>query len=155
MAINLNFSLRKPNSQDERNLGGWRRSIHRAWNTRKMNKHLKGGIYFLLFLIFLLPLLSVLNCEGWNAGSMAFKSCTYDTPFLREFGNTVIGWAYVASFMAGIPILIYFAIVAFPLWKIFRLYVPKKEKDVQESPQVVPNEKVKISFKLLVIPINL
>ena len=71
-----------------------------------MKKSMKARI-FIYFCAFVLPILFIINCEGWNAGGMSVKSCTIENYIFIEAANFVIGLLFLSSFMAFIPVLIY------------------------------------------------
>jgi small-conductance mechanosensitive channel len=75
-----------------------------------MKNSMKGRI-FTYFCAFILPILSVINCEGWNAGSMSVKSCTIENYVFIEAANLVIGLLFLSSFMLFIPVLVYVLLV--------------------------------------------
>jgi hypothetical protein len=65
------------------------------------------------FIAFALPIIGMMNCSGWNEGSMAVKSCAVDSPFLRSYANFYYGWLLLSAFMIGAPILAYGGIIVF------------------------------------------
>lgn len=58
-----------------------------------------------------LPVLALFNCSGWNEGSMQVATCIIDTPGLRDWSEILYGFLLLASFMAGIPLLIYLVVL--------------------------------------------
>ncbi|WP_137221143.1 hypothetical protein [Shewanella sp. MEBiC00475] len=75
-----------------------------------MKKSMKARV-FIYFCAFILPILFILNCEGWDAGGMSVSSCTIENFIFIEAANFVIGLLFFSSFMAFIPVLIYIFIV--------------------------------------------
>lgn len=74
-----------------------------------------------------LPVLALFNCSGWNEGSMRVATCIVDTPALREWAEILYGFLLLASFLAGIPLLIYLAfLIALALF--IRWALPKKPR---------------------------
>jgi len=55
----------------------------------------------------LLPILAMLNCEGWNEGSGTCTACLIDTPFLRGVAESLYGWLLLSAFTLGLPIFVY------------------------------------------------
>jgi hypothetical protein len=74
-----------------------------------------------------LPVLALFNCSGWNEGSMRVATCIVDTPALRDWAEILYGFLLLASFMGGIPLLIYLvmliAVALFIRWSL-----PKKPR---------------------------
>lgn len=57
------------------------------------------------------PIWGMMNCDGWNEGSGKVTGCDVDTPFLRAYAEGYYAFMLVSSFTAGVPILIYLALV--------------------------------------------
>ncbi len=53
------------------------------------------------------PVLVVLNCHGWNEGTMAVTGCLVDTPGLREAADTIYAIGLVSAFTLGLPLILY------------------------------------------------
>ena len=75
----------------------------------------KGFSWFLsrlpfYFLFFVCPILGMMNCEGWNEGTMAAKTCLIDTPILHAYANFYYGFIAISSFMIFFPVFMYIAI---------------------------------------------
>ena len=73
-------------------------------------------VFWLVFLSSLIvfvagPILVMMSCTGWNAGSMAVQSCTPDFAFIRALADGFYGFMLVASFALGLPILIYLFLI--------------------------------------------
>jgi len=58
-----------------------------------------------------MPILAMLNCEGFNEGSMAVETCFIDSDLIRGYANFYYGWLVISSFVLFIPIIIYIVIV--------------------------------------------
>ena len=65
------------------------------------------------FLGFVLPILSMLNCDGLNEGNMAVTSCVIDSDLIRSYASFYWGWLAISSFMLFIPVIIYILVVVF------------------------------------------
>lgn len=46
----------------------------------------------------LIPLAGMMQCQGWNEGSMEVQSCLIDTSFTREYANALYGVAVLFPF---------------------------------------------------------
>lgn len=85
------------------------------------------------------PFLLMVNCSGWNAGSMRVQSCTLNFPFAEDLANFAYGLMLLASFGLGIPLLIYFGFVvllSITLNRILRATMPSPP---EEPKGVVPD----------------
>jgi hypothetical protein len=73
---------------------------------------LKGSriVFILYFVAFVLPILGVMNCDGWNAGSMAVATCAIDNGLFRSYANLYMAFLFFSSFLVFIPVLIYIVI---------------------------------------------
>ncbi|MGR3813602.1 MAG: hypothetical protein ACU0AU_05880 [Cognatishimia activa] len=65
------------------------------------------------------------RCSGWNEGSMQVAACSPDWAWLAEMANSLYAFVLVASFMGGIPILIYLVIVLILSWILARVVIRK------------------------------
>ncbi|MEJ5217486.1 hypothetical protein WG622_04490 [Cognatishimia sp. D5M38] len=65
------------------------------------------------------------RCSGWNEGSMQVAACSPDWGWLAEMANSLYAFVLVASFMGGIPILIYLIIVLILSWILARVIIRK------------------------------
>ena len=63
------------------------------------------------FLAFVLPILFMMNCSGWNAGSVSVRSCYFENELMIEAANMVIGFLFISSFMGFLPIVVYALVV--------------------------------------------
>lgn len=77
--------------------------------TRKALRRWTMLASFLLFVV--APIWGMMNCEGWNEGKGRVMGCEIDTPFLRAYAEGYYVFMLVSSFTAGVPILIYLALV--------------------------------------------
>ncbi|MFT2112748.1 hypothetical protein [Marinomonas sp. 2405UD68-3] len=66
--------------------------------------------FVLYFIAFVLPVLGVMNCDGWNTASMSVKSCAIDSGVLRGYADLYTALFYFSSFLVFIPILIYIGV---------------------------------------------
>ncbi len=87
------------------------------------SKKVTLGIYFFAFV---LPILGMMNCSGWNEGSMVVESCIIDGTIFRAYADFYYGWLLISAFMAGAPILIFIGIVVF-LTKLISKRIDKLE----------------------------
>jgi len=60
---------------------------------------------------FLLPILGMMNCSGFNAANGAVQECYIDASFLRSYANFHYGWIMISSFIFFLPIIIYIILV--------------------------------------------
>jgi hypothetical protein len=79
-------------------------------------------------LAFGLPLLFMLNCSGWDTGSMHVDSCLIDLPGLREISNNLWGLLFASVFLLCIPFILYLAVIAAIIE--IPLFIIKKRKMV-------------------------
>lgn len=70
-----------------------------------------GVRIFVYFVGLVLPLLAMLNCEGFNEGSMAVKSCVIDSELVKAYASFYFGWITISSFMLFIPVFFYILFV--------------------------------------------
>ncbi|WP_020681020.1 hypothetical protein [Marinobacterium rhizophilum] len=72
----------------------------------------KAKIRWILYGVgFLLPMLALFGCDGFNEGSMKVSSCFIGFSAFEDFANAVYGFVLVSAFMLGIPILLYIGAV--------------------------------------------
>ena len=64
--------------------------------------------FYSLFFIF--PALGMMNCQGWNEGSMTSESCLVNTSFLQAYADFYYALVLFSSFMLLIPLVIYIVI---------------------------------------------
>jgi len=74
----------------------------------KKSEKISLAIYFIAFV---LPILGMMNCSGWNEGSMAVKSCVIDGNIFREYAEFYSGFLFISVFMMLIPVVIYAGVV--------------------------------------------
>jgi hypothetical protein len=58
-------------------------------------------------LLFLGPIVTMMNCSGWNEGSMKVARCAVDFPLARSLADTFYGIVLFSAFILGLPILAY------------------------------------------------
>ncbi|MGV7960883.1 hypothetical protein QPK13_07115 [Photorhabdus tasmaniensis] len=63
--------------------------------------------FIIFFIIFILPVISMMNCHGWNEGSMEVTECSINLWIVREYANFYYDFVLVGAFAMGIPIIIY------------------------------------------------
>ena len=74
---------------------------------------IKNGLFWLLSrlpfysLFFVFPVLGMMNCQGWNEGSMESKTCVIDGTIFHVYANFYYGFITFSSFMVFIPLLLY------------------------------------------------
>jgi uncharacterized membrane protein len=78
-----------------------------------MKKSKKISLAILYFIAFVLPILGIKNCPGWNEGSMAVHSCIIDGNIFREYADLYYAFLLLSAFLMGIPVIIYVGIVIF------------------------------------------
>lgn len=59
------------------------------------------------FLFFVLPIIAMNNCQGWNAGNMASKSCNTDHWIVYEYTDFYYAFVMLSSFALLLPLLFY------------------------------------------------
>lgn len=64
--------------------------------------------FYILFLV--CPVLGMMNCQGWNEGSMAVKSCVVNIGLLQVYANFYYALLLISSFALLIPLIIYVAV---------------------------------------------
>lgn len=57
------------------------------------------------------PALAMFNCTGWHEGSMAVSACAVDLEFLRDMANGAYAVVMIATFMGGVPVVIYLGVL--------------------------------------------
>lgn len=72
------------------------------------------------FIGLILPILGVLNCSGWDEGSMQVQSCYIDSEFIRSYANFYYALLIYSAFIMLIPIIIYIGIIV-----LIAKYLPK------------------------------
>jgi len=65
----------------------------------------------ILFIGLVMPILGMLNCKGFNEGSMKVKECFFDNELFKSYASFYFGWITISSFMMFIPVIIYIFIV--------------------------------------------
>jgi len=58
-----------------------------------------------------MPILAMLNCKGFNEGSMKVSKCFIDSSLIRSYASFYYGWLTISSFMMFIPVFIYIGVV--------------------------------------------
>ena len=77
------------------------------------------------------PVLLMMNCTGWNAGSGNVSSCLLDGYIFKEIANFLYTAVYFSAFALLLPILLYMGlIIAFVEITIKDL---KKETKIEEN----------------------
>jgi len=61
----------------------------------------------IFFIAFVLPLLGMANCNGWNEGTMTVKSCVIDGQLFRGYANVYYAFLLMSAFTVFIPIYLY------------------------------------------------
>ena len=112
-------------------------------------------VFSLLLFFFALPLLSVINCTSWSNNAMIPDACFIDSPEMRELVGVTMGWAFVSSFLAGIPILIYFGLLYWISSKIYTAVFNFQRILEKDRLRKKDMEKVKLSIRLLFVPRSL
>jgi hypothetical protein len=86
---------------------------------------------FLYFLLFVVPIFGIMNCDGWNEGSMSVKNCLIDGDIFRAYANFYYDLILISAFLLLIPLAAYIAVsIGFVelLIYIAKLYISKKSK---------------------------
>ncbi len=65
------------------------------------------------FIGFILPILGMMNCQGWNEGSGVVSDCIIDCILFRSYADFYYGLLLISTFMVLIPLGIYSIIVIF------------------------------------------
>ena len=77
-------------------------------------------VLFAAIVLFVVPLVIMGNCSGFNEGSMAVTSCAVDFPLARALADLLLGILLISAFMAGLPIFTYVAACIFLLKRLNR-----------------------------------
>lgn len=93
-----------------------------------MNKTVLGIRIIFYFVFFALPFLGMLNCEGWNEGSMKVSSCYVDSEFLRFFAELFYGLLLLSAFTLFVPFFVYAGVVIAVTELVVKL-LKKEDKD--------------------------
>jgi hypothetical protein len=77
------------------------RHLHRRWT------------WFVLFLGIVLPILGMLQCEGWNEGQMDenMKCRLFNGPLARSYANFCFFWLTMAAFSGGLYLIPYIILI--------------------------------------------
>jgi len=79
----------------------------------KMKSVLFRATLYIIFRIslysvfFILPVLGMLNCDGWNEGTGAVTSCVIDGSFFRSYANFYFSFITISSFTLLMPLILY------------------------------------------------
>lgn len=65
----------------------------------------------ILFFGFFAPILGMMNCSGWNEGSMTSSSCLLSSGFMIAYADFYYGLMLFSSFMLLVPVLIYIFLI--------------------------------------------
>ena len=63
------------------------------------------------FLFFILPVLVMLSCEGWNTANVATQRCAIDLPIVRLYADNYFAFVTFSAYLLAIPILIYIVVL--------------------------------------------
>lgn len=66
------------------------------------------GPFYIVFFVF--PVLGMMNCQGWNEGSMAVKTCVVNAGFLQAYANFYYALILFSAFFLLIPLIIYIVV---------------------------------------------
>ena len=72
-----------------------------------------------------LPILAMTQCEGMNGANWEYETCSPDWPIVYSVAEAAFGWITIASMTAGIPLIIYLAI----LWAAADLLARRLTRD--------------------------
>jgi hypothetical protein len=94
-------------------------------------KNIKRILFRLPFyaLFFILPILGMMNCEGWNEGSGTAKSCLIDAPILHSYADIYYLLITMSAFMLLIPLMVYVIFgffVSEVLGRLVQMYVDRE-----------------------------
>lgn len=70
-----------------------------------------ASMLIISFCGFVLPILAMVNCLGWNEGSMSVSGCVVDFPFARAYADVYYGLLLFSAFMLLMPLGVYVAFV--------------------------------------------
>jgi hypothetical protein len=62
-------------------------------------------------LAFLLPILGMLNCSGWNEGTGHVENCLIDAPFLRAYADFYYSFIVISAFVGFLPVGLYILVI--------------------------------------------
>ena len=93
----------------------------------KSNKKIKIIRLTIYSLVFLIPLLAMQHCSGWNEGSMEVSTCLVDISIFREFASFCYNILLISAFMAFLP-LIFYVLVVFGITELMVTITKKIEK---------------------------
>ena len=65
------------------------------------------------FVFFILPVLVMSSCEGWNTGTMTTQRCAVDLAIVRSYADGYYTFVTFSSFLLAIPILVYILVLVF------------------------------------------
>lgn len=89
----------------------------------------RRGLTLAFFILSIaVPILFMSICSGWNEGSMKVAECTPNWMIIQSVANSFYAFMLVASFMMGIPILIYL-IVMWVIGCVLAVFVIKKPEE--------------------------
>lgn len=57
--------------------------------------------------VFVLPILIMMSCSGWNSGTMEVQQCIIDVSIIRLVAKFYSSWLMLSSFMLFIPVVLY------------------------------------------------
>jgi len=80
--------------------------------------------FFIYFVGLVLPVLAMLNCSGWDEGSMQVQSCVIDSDFIRAYANFYYALLLFSAFMVLIPLIIYVGVII-----LIAMFLPKIIKE--------------------------
>jgi hypothetical protein len=64
--------------------------------------------FYSLFFIF--PVLGMMNCQGWNEGSMSSETCLINSSLLQAYADFYYALILFSSFMLLLPLVVYIVI---------------------------------------------
>lgn len=64
------------------------------------------------------PIIIASNCNGGHGIGSPVTTCLIDTPLARSLTESIQGWIAISAFFLGLPIFVYFSVVAAILWLI-------------------------------------
>ncbi len=60
---------------------------------------------------FIIPIISLINCNNWSAGTGGVNQCFLELEFLRAIAEPLWGLIYISSFFVFIPLLLIIVVV--------------------------------------------
>jgi hypothetical protein len=75
--------------------------------TRRQRRLIALAVALVLFLG---PVAIMMNCSGWNEGSMKVANCAVDFPLARSLADMFYGIVLSSAFILGLPILAYIGV---------------------------------------------